>query len=207
LRNGRRWAAVVILETKSPDNAQEKIGENPEKYPKLKNEYRMTASLLLLAPLIVLLLVAAAWDIASYTIPNWIQFGLILSFALFSFSAHLPLSVLGLHLLAGIAALALAFTLFALGHLGGGDAKLFACVALWFGFPDVLQYALAASVLGGILALALIALRTVPLPAMLATQAWISRLAAPRAGIPYGVALAAGAFVVLPYSQLVHIAG
>lgn len=167
----------------------------------------MIASLLLLMPFIVLLLIAAGWDLATYTIPNWIQFGLLLAFALFAMSSHFSLHVLGVHLLCGSIALLLAFGLFALGHVGGGDAKLFACIALWFGFPGVLQFALAASVFGGALALMLIALRSFPLPIALAEQPWISRLTAARAGIPYGVALAAGAFSVLPYSGLANFAG
>ena len=89
------------------------------------------------------------------------------------------------------------FTLFALGYIGGGDAKLFAAVALWLGPHDLLSYTLVATLLGGFLTLTLLGLRHLPLPAGLARQDWILKLHDNRSGIPYGVALAAGAFVVL----------
>jgi len=166
----------------------------------------MTTALILLAPFIILLLLAAAWDLASYTIPNWIQLALLIAFAVFAVAVHMSIGRIAMHLLVGIAALAFSILLFSFGRLGGGDAKLFTCAALWLGFPDVLQYALATAIIGGALALALLALRRSPLPAAFATQPWISRLSAPSAGIPYGVALAAGAFVVLPYTEIFHAA-
>ncbi|MBN9576732.1 MAG: prepilin peptidase, partial [Alphaproteobacteria bacterium] len=86
--------------------------------------------------LLALLVVAAAWDVASFTIPNTLQLGLVLAFIAFALLAPLPLSVVGMHVLAGLTALALGFTLFALGYVGGGDAKLLAAVALWLGFGD-----------------------------------------------------------------------
>ncbi len=63
-----------------------------------------------------------------------------------------------------------------------------------------------ASVLGGVRTLSLLALRRLPLPAFFARQNWIIRLHDSRSGIPYGVALAAGAFVLLPNTQIFHLA-
>ena len=112
----------------------------------------------------------------------------------------------GLHLLAGFAGLALGFLLFALGWIGGGDAKLFGGVALWLGFADIMPYALLASIFGGFLTLALLMMRQWPLPGALARQPWILRLHDSRSGIPYGVALAAGAFILLPHTQIFRLA-
>ena len=166
----------------------------------------MATALLLLAPFIVLLLLAAAWDLASYTIPNWIHLALLIAFAVFAVGVHMSVRTVGIHLLVGFAALAFSILLFSFGRLGGGDAKLFTCTALWFGYPDVLQYTLATAIVGGAFGLALLAFRRSPLPTVFATQPWISRLSAPSAGIPYGVALAAGAFVILPYTEIYHAA-
>src|SRR5206468_2196987 len=94
----------------------------------------------------------------------------------------------------------------ALGHIGGGDAKLFAAIALWLGFHDLTAFALAASLFGGLLTLMILALRQWPLPAMMARQNWIGRLHAANAGIPYGVALAAGAFAILPHTEIFRLA-
>jgi prepilin peptidase CpaA len=118
----------------------------------------------------------------------------------------LPLTAAGLHLLAGFTGLGLGFTLFALGYIGGGDAKFFAGIALWMGFADLMPYALLASVFGGFLTLALLMLRRWPLPAILLGQAWILKLHDARSGVPYGVALAAGAFILLPHTEIFRIA-
>ena len=167
----------------------------------------MTAQLLVIAVLPALLALAAGWDLASYTIPNWLQVALVAAFAVFLLAAGMTPAMVGWHLLAGLMGLAVGFTLFALGFIGGGDAKLFAAVSLWLGFDlDLMSYMLIASVLGGALTLALLALRKLPLPALLTRQSWLVRLHDERAGIPYGVALAAGAFLILPQTEIFRLA-
>ncbi|MDE3165971.1 MAG: prepilin peptidase, partial [Acidobacteriota bacterium] len=49
------------------------------------------------------------------------------------------------HFASGGLMLALGFGLFALGWIGGGDAKLAAATAIWLGFDELGHYALAAS--------------------------------------------------------------
>jgi prepilin peptidase CpaA len=166
----------------------------------------MIAELLVLVGLPALLLAAGICDLASYTIPNFLSAALALLFLAFAAAAHLGLSLAGWHLAAGAAGLVLGFALFALGWIGGGDAKLFAAITLWLGFSDLAAYAVAASLFGGLLTLSLLLLRQVPLPAALAGQGWLARLHDARSGIPYGVALAAGAFAVLPASAVFRLA-
>jgi prepilin peptidase CpaA len=166
----------------------------------------MAAELLVLIVLPALLALAAGWDIASFTIPNFLQLALVATFAVFVIATGMTPAAIGGHLLAGFVGLAIGFTLFALRFIGGGDAKLFACVALWFGFHNFLDYALVASVMGGALSLLLISVRRLPLPAQLSGQAWILRLHDARGAIPYGVALAAGAFLILPQTEIFRIA-
>jgi prepilin peptidase CpaA len=166
----------------------------------------MFTEMLVLVVLPLLLAIAAGWDIASYTIPNLLNLALVLVFAVFAFTAGLSLSALGWHLLAGLAGLAVGFALFATGHIGGGDAKLFAAVALWLGLKDCLPYALMASLLGGGLAVLLLLWRRWPLPAFLLRYGWIIKLHDSKAGIPYGVALAAGVFVLLPSTEIFRLA-
>ena len=60
------------------------------------------------------------------------------------------------HMAAAVAVLAVTFTFFAQGWIGGGDAKLAAATALWLGFDHLLPYVLYASIFGGILTLAII---------------------------------------------------
>jgi prepilin peptidase CpaA len=162
----------------------------------------MITEFLVLAIFPALLVTAGAYDLASYTIPNRIQLGLLGAFAICALLAGWAPGVFGEHLLAGFIGFVAGFTLFALGYIGGGDAKLFACAALWLGFHDLLEYAIVASLLGGGLTLGLLTMRRIPLPGALAQQGWIMRLHDEQSGVPYGVALAAGALLVLPYTEL-----
>lgn len=164
----------------------------------------MFSHLLILLPFILLLALAAGWDLASFTIPNFIPLTLLLAFAMFAPGVGYTAALYEMHALAALIALVAGFALFALGYIGGGDAKLFAAVAAWFGLHDLMQYVLVASIFGGALTLVLLAARRYPLPAVLASQPWIMRLHEPRAGIPYGVALATGALAILPYTDLFH---
>jgi len=115
----------------------------------------------------VLLALAAGWDLASFTIPNPLQWALVAAFVVFILVCGLSPAAVGGHLLAGFLGLTLGFTLFAFGYVGGGDAKLFAVIVLWLGFHDLAAYALVASLMGGALTLLLLCLRRVPLPAVL----------------------------------------
>ncbi len=165
----------------------------------------MFAELLILVLLPSLLAAAACWDLASFTIPNFLTITLSALFVVFAFAAHLTPGAVGLHLLAGLLGLSVGFVLFGLGYIGGGDAKLFAAVLLWLGFGDLAPYALVASVLGGVLTIGLLMMRKLPLPAF-ARSPWLLRLHDAKAGIPYGVALAAGVFVILPHSEIFRLA-
>ncbi len=166
----------------------------------------MMTEILVIGVLPALLAAAAGWDIASYTIPNVLQAALLGGFVVFVFVAGFSPAQVGSHLLAGVLGLAMGFALFALGYVGGGDAKLFAGTALWFGFSDFSKYALVATILGGAFAVGLVALRSVPLPELLTRHPWIARLHSRGAGIPYGVALAAGACLVLPQTEIFRLA-
>jgi prepilin peptidase CpaA len=171
----------------------------------------MTLSILLVAILPALLVAAAVFDLTSYTIPNFLPAAMFALFAAFllatmlnghglSWSATWP------HLLAGALGLVVAIGMFAAGWVGGGDAKLFAMICLWLGWDSIYEYTILASLLGGMLTLALLALRRFSLPPLLAAQPWLVRLADRNSGVPYGVALAMAALVVLPDTELFRIA-
>ncbi|RYG67124.1 peptidase [bacterium] len=166
----------------------------------------MLAEFLVLVVLPLLLIVAAGWDIASFTIPNFLTATLTVLFAVFAIAAGLTWTAIGWHLLAGGIGLFIGFALFALGYVGGGDAKLFAAVALWMGFGDLLPYALIASAFGGVLTLALLMARKWMIPVWLLRYSWVLKLHDQKSGIPYGVALAAGAFFLLPDTEIFRLA-
>ena len=90
-----------------------------------------------------------------------------------------------------------------MGWVGGGDAKIVAAAALWFGFAHLMNYLLYASLFGGALTLLLVQFRQWPLPYALAGQPWLLRLHAKESGIPYGIALAIGALLIYPETEWV----
>ena len=171
----------------------------------------MTVGFLIVAVLPALLAAAAISDLMTYKIPNVITGGLILLFVAFlivlALGGHaVSWSDWSPHLLAGLIGLIAGMGLFALGWVGGGDAKFFAAALLWLGWDALLDYAIVASLLGGVLTLALIMLRKLPLPAFLVRQAWFARLSDHKAGVPYGIALALAALLILPYTHVFEIA-
>ena len=122
--------------------------------------------------------------------------------------AFLPLALLaGLgpwqlidHVGAGLIGLLIGVLLFIPGWFGGGDAKLMAAIALWVGLDSLLPYVLYVALAGGFIATLFSLVRSVPLPRALLGEAWALRLHNPSAGIPYGIALAAGALLVYPHT-------
>jgi len=166
----------------------------------------MITELLVAFVLPALLAAAAGWDLASYTIPNFLSLALAAAFAAFAIATGMTPGTAGMHVLAGVLCLALGFALFGFRLIGGGDAKLFATIALWLGFSHLFEFAFVTSLIGGALALVLISLRRLPMPAMLAGQGWLVRLHDRRSGIPYGIALAAGALVLLPHTEIFRLA-
>ncbi|MFN3573428.1 MAG: prepilin peptidase [Phenylobacterium sp.] len=161
---------------------------------------------LLLAVCPALLIVAALKDATSYTIPNWISLALILAFFPAALAVGLPMSALGGHLAIGAAALVAGMAMFALGWIGGGDAKVFAAAALWLGWPAILPFILVTALAGGALAVGLLAMRSMMLRRYVASgPAWLSRLAEPGENVPYGVAICVGGLVALPGGDLVRL--
>jgi prepilin peptidase CpaA len=157
-------------------------------------------ALLLVFP--ALMAYAAASDLLTMTIPNRLSLALVAAFAIFAVASGLAWQAALLHLAAGAAVLAVCFVLFALGWIGGGDAKLAAASALWLGFDTLIEYFFVASVAGGVLTLAILALRKLPLPVMAPGWGWLSRLHHPKTGVPYGIALSAAALMVYPHTAI-----
>jgi prepilin peptidase CpaA len=151
---------------------------------------------LLLFP--ALMAFAASSDLLTMTISNRLSLALAGGFFLLTLITGMALHAFALHLAAGGLVLVIAFIFFSQGWIGGGDAKLVAATALWFGFDHLMDYLIYASLFGGALTLMLLQFRKLPLPAPLARQGWIVRLHETGAGIPYGIALAAAALAVYP---------
>jgi len=141
---------------------------------------------------------AASSDLFTMTISNRVTLALVGGFVAMAFISGMSPSDVLAHAGAAATVLAVTFLFFARGWIGGGDAKLAAVTALWFGFDHLLEYALYGSIFGGVLTLALLQFRAWPLPQLLVGQAWAERLHEPKGGVPYGIALAAAALIVYP---------
>lgn len=156
----------------------------------------------------ILAIVAALKDLTSYIIPNWISLALAGAFALAAVAAGMPLQTVGVHVVAGLVALLAGMAMFALGWVGGGDAKLLAACCLWFGWPGSRDFLLDTALAGGGFAVLLITLRGQMVRAFLPPiGGWAGRVIAPGAPAPYGVAIALGALIAFPSSEwlrLVH---
>jgi len=154
---------------------------------------------LLLFP--ALMAFAAASDLFTMTISNRVSLALVAGFLVLAPASGMGLHDVLAHIGAAAAVLAAAFVCFAMGWVGGGDAKVAAGATLWFGFGHLLDYLVYASLFGGALTLVLLQFRQWPLPYSFAGQAWLLRLHAKETGIPYGIALAIGALMVYPETE------
>jgi len=147
-----------------------------------------------------LMLAAAFEDLRRLTIPNLLPLGLCLLWPLYAFSQLGWAVILGAIACATVVFVAGALC-FSRGLLGGGDVKLLTAASLWAGPTGTLSLLVVTGVLGGLLALILLA----PPGAHLATLARAKL--GPATGelpegqqntpVPYGIAIAAAAMIVV----------
>jgi prepilin peptidase CpaA len=163
------------------------------------------AARLLIFP--TLMAFAASSDFFTMTISNRISLILVGGFFALALGTGMPALLIADHVAAGGLIIAIGFVLFARGWVGGGDAKLAAATALWFGWAHLLDYLLYAALLGGLLTVALLGFRRLALPAALAGKEWAERLHRQGGGVPYGIALAISALVIYPSTAWVQALG
>jgi len=166
----------------------------------------MVADAIRLALFPAMMAFAASSDFLTLTISNRVSLILVGGFVALAVIGGVSAADVLSHLAAGCVVLVAAFSLFARGIIGGGDAKLAAAAALWLGFDHLLPYLLYASLLGGALSVGLIWFRMAPLPDWLARHDWAQRLHGKDAGVPYGIALAAAALAIYPQTPWMAIA-
>src|ERR1051325_4297600 len=101
---------------------------------------------LLLFP--ALMAFAASSDLFTMTISNKLSLALVAAFFLLVIVTCMGFAAISMHLSAAALVLVAAFLLFTQGWIGGGDAKLAAAAALWFGFGYLLDFLVYASQIG-----------------------------------------------------------
>ena len=156
----------------------------------------LNAAVLIIFP--ALMAYAAFSDMFTMTISNRVSLALVVAFAVLALLGGVPWEIIGWHFTCAAGVLAITFTLFACGWIGGGDAKLAAATALWLGWDHMVDYGSIASLLGGVLTLFFLHMRKWPLPDWLLARQWIARLYSNSSGVPYGIALAAAGLIVYP---------
>ena len=109
-----------------------------------------TLTLMLLASLPALVIVAGLKDLTSMTIPNWISLILIGAFFPTALAVGLPLSTVAAHVGIALLALFVGAGMFALRWIGGGDAKLMAASCLWLGVTGSGYFLLWTGIAGGV---------------------------------------------------------
>ncbi len=159
------------------------------------------AAILIVFPLCMA--VTAFSDTLSMTIPNRVSVILLGAFVLLAPFGGMSGVAIGLHLLCGAVVFAVCFVLFALGVMGGGDAKVLTASSVWFGFGAALMtYLVTISLLGGLLTVVFVLVRSrgdvlmstrIPFPAHFYDS---------KAGVPYGIAIGIAGFVCYPQSPL-----
>lgn len=164
----------------------------------------ITAAVLVIFPLCMAM--AAFSDMLTMTIPNRLSLILLASFL--ALAPFLGLGVLDFvwHISAGAVVFAACFALFALGVMGGGDAKVLTASAVWFGLNESLvTYLIYVSLFGGLLSLLIVAMRSqhnliltygIPVPETMLH----------KKKVPYGIAIGAAAFIAYPSSPLMQSA-
>ena len=142
----------------------------------------MQTTYVVIAVWVFTLVAAAISDLRSFRIPNYLPVILILLFGISGALAEFPAS-LWENLFHFLAALIIGMVLFSRGWIGGGDAKLYAAVAIWFNWAGAVALIFTTTIAGLLLAVSFIALRIMGL-----------RKNVPKEDrrIPYGVAIAAG---------------
>lgn len=139
---------------------------------------------------------ATFYDLFTMTIPNRITMALIVGFIVLAPLAGMGLITMAWHFGVAILVLIVGFMLFNIGVMGGGDAKLLAASALWFGTAFTLPYVLLAGIFGGALTLVIIVARNFSPPAWVLKVEWIMRLYDKKSGVPYGIALGPAAMII-----------
>ncbi|MDP6173066.1 MAG: prepilin peptidase [Rhodospirillales bacterium] len=139
-------------------------------------------------------------DFRSLLIPNWTSLTILLIFIPGGLLAGMELAAIGMHLGVGAVLFVLGAFLFSRGIMGGGDTKMLAAIGVWAGPSGIGGYLILVALLGGLLALAVLILRRLPVPRWLgerlAVLPWLGGAPGAAQPLPYGVAIGLAAFLL-----------
>jgi prepilin peptidase CpaA len=144
---------------------------------------------------------AGITDLTTYKIRNGLVVLFLLAYAVLAPFAGFTVYEIERSAAVAAGVLLCGFMLFARGWIGGGDAKLAAVTALWFGAEHTPAYLICMTLLGGVFTLGILQFRALALPAYLQNKSWVARLHSRGSDVPYGVAMALAALVVFPQTR------
>jgi prepilin peptidase CpaA len=148
---------------------------------------------------------AAVSDMLSMTIANRVSIILVAAFVVVAPLTGMDWSDFGLHLAAGAIVLTITFALFAIGGMGGGDAKLLAATSVWMGLGiPLVEYLVYASIMGGVLTLFVLGYRSSIFHTYLGQNMFLRHFGEDQKGVPYGIALGIGGMLAFADSPLVQ---
>jgi Flp pilus assembly protein protease CpaA len=153
-----------------------------------------------------LLLLVAGWDVARRRIPNWANAALGFSGLLAQALCHGGGALAGA-LAAGLLTVAVLWSPWSRGRLGGGDVKATAAAAIWLGLGSLVPFLLVSALSVGLFALLSYLLSAQPAREEIRTNLKLAALrvmpAAPirggkgRVSVPFGAAAAAATLLLL----------
>ena len=146
---------------------------------------------------------AAISDMLSMTIANRVSVLLVATFAVVAPLTGMAWPDYAMHFAAGGLVLCVTFALFALGGMGGGDAKLMAATAVFMGFGfQLVQYMVVSAFIGGLLTISLLLYRNSALSVYTSNNMFLRHFADDKVGIPYAIALGIGGLAIYPETDL-----
>lgn len=142
-------------------------------------------------------------DMLSMTIANRVPLLLTAAFIIVAPFTGMDLVTIGWHFAAGFSVLAVTFVLFAVGGMGGGDAKLLAATSLWMGMNlSLVEYLAGSAVLGGMLTIAILGFRASPFSVVAGDNMFLRNFTTNAKGVPYAIALGTGGLIAFSNSPL-----
>ena len=146
---------------------------------------------------------AAVSDTLSMTIANRVPLLLLAVFAVVAPLTGMDWAAYGWHFAAGGLVLLVTFGLFALGGMGGGDAKLLAATAVWMGFNvHLIEYLVTSAFIGGVLTLAILSIAVAARRPDRPTTCSCAISPTPRSAFPMASRSASAASSPIPDSPL-----
>lgn len=144
-----------------------------------------------------LFMLAGIYDVLTGRIPDWISVSLVAVFLAYSFLIGFSIETVAWHAAIGLLVFFAGFVVFALGWMGGGDGKLAAAGALWFGPAQIQEFFIVSFIYGAALVAVMFVLRRIPLPPILLRQEWFVRWLDGNEGLPFGLAMAGSVLTII----------